>query len=46
MRTRLRAEFFGEVCAARSKRESVIRVGEIGGADPQQTVVERKTLAY
>jgi hypothetical protein len=29
MRIRLRAEFFGRVCAARSKRESVMRVGEI-----------------
>ena len=31
MRTRLRAEFIGKVSAARSKRESATRVGEIGG---------------
>ena len=46
IRTRLGAEFFGRVCAVRSKLESATRVGETGVAVPQQTTFEREALAY
>ena len=46
MRTRVGAEFFGRVCAARSKRESAIRTEEIGGRrSPKENHLVRENRA-